>query len=92
MFVIGIICFREWQTALDQENTINNHSTSNQDYSLDSWDDHVELSTRFYCDNNYKEKQLSQRGPYYVIYNFVQAEKAFGCFDSITLSAPGDYR
>lgn len=58
----------------------------------DYLDDSTELKSYFHCDNSYKDTVVSQRGNYYAIYNFVKAEKEFRCTESVTLSAPGDYR
>ncbi|XP_050294257.1 beta-1,4-glucuronyltransferase 1-like isoform X2 [Anthonomus grandis grandis] len=57
-----------------------------------NWDDDLGLSSHFRCDNSIRPKQFTQRGKYYVLYNFIQAEKEFACTESITLSAPGDFR
>ncbi|ERL89876.1 hypothetical protein D910_07235 [Dendroctonus ponderosae] len=58
----------------------------------DGWQDYDARTIQFHCDTKSRNTFLSQRGLYYVIYNFVKAEEEFGCIDSITLSAPGDYR
>lgn len=50
------------------------------------------VDSRFKCTNIPGNKFVTQRGSYYVIYNFVKAEKEFECTESITLTAPGDFR
>lgn len=50
------------------------------------------LDDYFTCDSIPKYKYIVQRGQYYAIFNFVQAEKEVGCTETITLTAPGDYR
>lgn len=62
------------------------------DLNSEVLDDNTELKSYFHCDNSYKDTVVSQRGNYYAIYNFVKAEKEFRCTESVTLSAPGDYR
>ncbi|XP_060526457.1 beta-1,4-glucuronyltransferase 1-like [Cylas formicarius] len=44
------------------------------------------------CETGPSRTHVEQRGEFYVIYNLVKAEKSFGCLESITLSAPGDFR
>ncbi|XP_066251093.1 beta-1,4-glucuronyltransferase 1-like [Euwallacea similis] len=88
----------DWKIALDQEKTrrIEEMLTKKEvglalGYEI-SGDISEELNSYFRCDNTYKDTMVSQRGSYYVIYNLVKAEKIFGCTESVTLSAPGDYR
>ncbi|XP_018579195.1 beta-1,4-glucuronyltransferase 1 [Anoplophora glabripennis] len=44
------------------------------------------------CEDIELEKKVKQRGQFLVFENFVMAEAQFKCGDSITLTAPGDYR
>ncbi|KAL1505296.1 hypothetical protein ABEB36_004891 [Hypothenemus hampei] len=59
---------------------------------MDILTENVEFPSLFRCNEGFGKKTVSQRGNYYVIYNFVQAERQFKCMESITLSAPGDFR
>lgn len=68
-----------------QENAANLAQYDTSEASLD-------FSSQFSCDTSYSKKVVQQRGKYYAIYNFVQADTKFTCTESITLSAPGDYR
>ncbi|XP_066141726.1 beta-1,4-glucuronyltransferase 1-like isoform X2 [Euwallacea fornicatus] len=63
-----------------------------EESEYEEWDDDTDVRAIFSCDNVDRSKRLAKRGLFYVIYNFVRAEKKFGCIDSITLSAPGDFR
>ncbi|XP_050506917.1 beta-1,4-glucuronyltransferase 1 [Diabrotica virgifera virgifera] len=44
------------------------------------------------CQNVVLKPEIEYRGNYVVFKNFVRAKKSFDCDESITLSAPGDYR
>ncbi|XP_066251108.1 beta-1,4-glucuronyltransferase 1-like isoform X2 [Euwallacea similis] len=74
------------------KSSISNSKSNEEETEYEAWDDNEDLSVAFTCDNVDRTKRLAQRGLFYVIYNFVRAEKEFGCTDSITLSAPGDFR
>lgn len=82
--------FRNRESAVDVEQKADFTNLNQEDY--EGWDDTIDLSAEFVCDNVDRTKRVSQRGLFYVIYNFVRAEQEFGCTDSITLSAPGDFR
>lgn len=87
--------FREWKDALENQKTEENKLSRKVDVPVlnsENLDDSTELKSYFHCDNSYKDTVVSQRGNYYAIYNFVKAEKEFRCTESVTLSAPGDYR
>lgn len=82
--------FRNKESAVVVEQKADLTNLNQEDY--EGWDDTIDLSAEFVCDNVDRTKRVSQRGLFYVIYNFVRAEQEFGCIDSITLSAPGDFR
>lgn len=92
------ILFREWKQALENQKTEKETKLSRNvevpvlNLNIEDLDDNTELNSYFHCDNSYKDTVVSQRGHYYAIYNFVKAEKEFRCTESVTLSAPGDYR
>ncbi|CAH1155178.1 unnamed protein product [Phaedon cochleariae] len=46
----------------------------------------------FPCKDNDLEKSVEFRGRFVVFRNYVPAEKRFRCNESVTLTAPGDYR
>ncbi|XP_066141724.1 beta-1,4-glucuronyltransferase 1-like isoform X2 [Euwallacea fornicatus] len=91
-----VYMYTEWKIALDQEKTRHIEDMLRKEdiilnYDISS-DINDELSSYFQCDNTYKHRMVSQRGSYYVIYNFVKAQRKFGCTESVTLSTPADYR
>ncbi|CAH1132186.1 unnamed protein product [Ceutorhynchus assimilis] len=88
---------REWLDLMDQEELLNRNSSIIDESTEDvketkNWDNSFEMSSHLRCDIKYKDKEVIQRGHYYAIYNYVRAEKEFGCTETITLTAPADFR
>ncbi|KAF7285370.1 hypothetical protein GWI33_010770 [Rhynchophorus ferrugineus] len=85
-----------YSTTYERQITL--HSLQNQEVlrlpniTSDERSIQIKLEQEFTCYNLPDYKFITQRGQYYVIYNFVQADRKFGCTESITLTSPGDYR
>ncbi|XP_030764554.1 beta-1,4-glucuronyltransferase 1-like [Sitophilus oryzae] len=65
-------------------NSVGNYSYINRELDI--------LTDPFTCNNIPERKYLEQRGLYYVLFNFVVAQRNFGCSETITLTAPGDFQ
>lgn len=54
---------------------------------------HEDPSTRIIeCNDQILKPAIKQRGAFWVLYNYVRARRNFRCDESITLTAPADFR